>query len=356
MRAADHSQQDARLAALDRYQILDTANERDFDDVVDLAAKLCDAPVALISFVDRERQWFKAKLGLDVDETPIDQSICAYVVLNAEFVEIADTQADPRTQDNPLCIGDEAFRFYAGAVLETEDGLPLGSLCVLDRKPRQLTALQRQSLEVLARQVMRQLELRHALEREALLRKEIDHRVKNSLQSVAAYVGMRKRVSDMASEELGGIQRHIDAVAMLHAHLGRSDSGAVTLDEYFARIVALLDQAAPAVTVLGSFETIPLSTMQLGSIGTIVNELVANALKHDFADGEHGTITLSGVREGGQYRLSCVSDALSRPSEIDSERGDSLGLRIIDAQVRGMSGTITVTRTPHYRTDISFPA
>ena len=191
-----HSQEPARLAALRALDILDTAPERDFDDAVALAARICDTPMALVSLVDAERQWFKAETGLGESETPRGSSICAHAILQPDgWLEIADTTADPRTADNPLVCGAPDLRFYAGATLLGPEGLPLGTLCVLDRTRRVLTAPQREGLRILARQVSRQLELRAALRREAALRAEMDHRVKNSLQAVGSLIRIQARMA-----------------------------------------------------------------------------------------------------------------------------------------------------------------
>ncbi|MBK1658304.1 PAS domain-containing protein [Paracraurococcus ruber] len=156
----------ARLRALDSYQVLDTPPERAFDDVVTLAAQICAAPVALVSLVAEDRQFFKAEVGLGVRYTPLDQSICAHAILRPGLFVVPDTTQDPRFRDNPLVTGSPHLRFYAGALLETPEGLPLGTLCVLDHVPRPegLTAQQGFALQVLARQVMSQLELRRALQ------------------------------------------------------------------------------------------------------------------------------------------------------------------------------------------------
>ena len=187
MEAAPHPQQSARLAALHSYEVLDTDPEQDFDDIVNLAAATCGTAISVVNFIDAERQWFKAETGLGVRETPLATSICSHVILEKDFVEIHDTLDDPRMKDNPLCCGDPGFRFYAGALLKTEEGLPLGTLCVLDHHPRELTALQRDTLRVLARQVMAILEARKALRTADVLRREVDHRVKNSLQSLSSF-------------------------------------------------------------------------------------------------------------------------------------------------------------------------
>ncbi len=161
-RAWDESR---RLSALDSYGVLDTPPERDFDEVVLLAAQLCEAPIAVVNLIAENRQFFKAEVGLGVRETPLDVSICAHAILQPGLFVVPDTTRDPRFAANPLVTGAPHLRFYAGALLETEDGLPLGTLCVLDSVPRPdgLTVQQRFALDVLARQVMAQHELRRAL-------------------------------------------------------------------------------------------------------------------------------------------------------------------------------------------------
>ncbi|WP_043359128.1 PAS domain-containing protein [Belnapia sp. F-4-1] len=154
-----------RLSALDSYNVLDTPPEREFDEVVELAAQLCNAPIALVSLLGEDRQFFKAEVGLGVRETPRDVSICAHAILQRGLFVVTDTATDPRFAGNPLVTSAPHIRFYAGALLETEDGLPLGTLCVIDRRPRPegLSEQQGFALQVLARQVMARLELRRAL-------------------------------------------------------------------------------------------------------------------------------------------------------------------------------------------------
>ncbi len=157
-----------RLAALARYDILDTPFEKQFDDVVILASQICDAPVSLISLVDRDRQWFKAETGMGIRETPLDLSVCKYAIEQGDSFEIPDASEDTKFADHPLVAGEPHFRFYSSAVLRTPDGIPLGTLCVLDYKPRVLTEQQHFALQTLADQVMSHLELRRILkEREA---------------------------------------------------------------------------------------------------------------------------------------------------------------------------------------------
>ena len=175
MKAVEHPRQEERLARLRQYEILDTPREADFDEIVELASQICEAPISVVNLIDAERQWFKAEVGLGVRETPLETSLCSHAILESEFMEISDTLADDRTSDNPLCLDDQGLRFYAGFLLTSDDGLPLGTLCVLDTKPRRLSDSQRKALRILARQVMHQLDLRLALRRQELMRKEIDH-------------------------------------------------------------------------------------------------------------------------------------------------------------------------------------
>jgi signal transduction histidine kinase len=159
-----------RLAALDRYGILDTPTEAAFDAIVRLVADLLDAPIAAVNLVAGDRQWFKAELGLGVREMPLDDSICRHALLESSLMVVPDTRRDPRFACNPLVTGAPGLRFYAGALLRTPEGIPLGTLCVLDTRPRPdgISAQQRLALRTLGDQVMTLLELRRAVrERDA---------------------------------------------------------------------------------------------------------------------------------------------------------------------------------------------
>lgn len=153
-----------RLRHLKLYHILDTASEQAFDDLTRLAASICDTPIALISLVDEKRQWFKARVGLEALQTPRDLAFCAHAILEDEVFIVEDAQADPRFAENPLVTSDPSIRFYAGAPLTVTEGISIGTLCVIDRKPRSLTAQQLETLVILRGAVVAQLELRRALE------------------------------------------------------------------------------------------------------------------------------------------------------------------------------------------------
>jgi signal transduction histidine kinase len=148
-----------RLAALYGLNVLDSGPEQDFDDIVRLASTVCGVPMSLVSLVDADRQWFKARIGTDLTETPRELSFCAHAILGKDLLVVPDAWQDTRFADNPAVEG-TGIRFYAGAPLITTDGYALGTLCVLDSQPRRLDVEQLQALRALARQVTSQLELR----------------------------------------------------------------------------------------------------------------------------------------------------------------------------------------------------
>jgi signal transduction histidine kinase/ActR/RegA family two-component response regulator len=152
-----------RLEALERYEILDTPPEQEFDDITRLIARICDAPIAIINFIDRDRQWFKSEIGLGLKQTSLDVSICSQAILQPDLFIVPDTLMDTRFANNPLVNGWPHLRFYAGAPLETSDGFALGTLCVADYRPRGLLDTQKEALRTLARQVMVLLELRRSV-------------------------------------------------------------------------------------------------------------------------------------------------------------------------------------------------
>ena len=149
-----------RLNVLWQYEVLDTIPEQLFDDLTELAAVICEAPIALISMVDESRQWFKSRFGTTIEETSRDISFCAYAIQQSELFIIPDATLDERFANNPLVISDPKIRFYAGAPLITPDGYALGTLCVIDTVPRELRPDQKQALRILARHAVLQLELR----------------------------------------------------------------------------------------------------------------------------------------------------------------------------------------------------
>jgi GAF domain-containing protein len=149
-----------RIEILWQYDVLDTPPEKSFDELTSLAAYICEAPVALITLVDEDRQWFKSKVGISLKETSRDISMCAHAILQKNLLIVPDATQDKRFKDNPFVVSEPKIRFYAGAPLISPAGQALGTLCVIDKVPRELTGDQKEALRILARHVMAQLELR----------------------------------------------------------------------------------------------------------------------------------------------------------------------------------------------------
>ena len=184
-------QETERLSALLRMELMDTPPEPEFDELVETVAAICDMPMSLVTLLDDRRQWFKAAIGLKVRETPREMAFCTYAIQQPDLLLVEDATADPRFSENPLVTGETHLRFYAGMPISSPDGFPLGTLCVLDRRPRQLTPTQIAALKVLARQVNARMELRlrrQHMEKALAEAKEAQAKLLASEQRFAAFM------------------------------------------------------------------------------------------------------------------------------------------------------------------------
>jgi two-component system, NtrC family, sensor kinase len=187
-----------RVASLQKYAILDTEPEQAFDDLTLLASFVCKTPIALISLVDEDRQWFKSKVGMDASQTPRDIAFCSVAIQQTDVMVVPDTLQDERFRNNPLVIAGPRIRFYAGAPLINDEGYALGTLCVVDRTPREFGADQKEALQALGRLVLAQLEFRLNLQllKEALTdRTQAEHDRERELlkvqQTLTRVLGLR---------------------------------------------------------------------------------------------------------------------------------------------------------------------
>jgi two-component sensor histidine kinase len=336
-----------RLAALRRYGILDT--DASFDDFAKIAAQICDAPVAVVNFIDEHRQWFAAEIGLGVRETPLDVSICAHAILQPGVFVVPDLTQDRRFDRNPLVTGQPRLRFYGGAILETAAGLPLGTMCVLDYKarPEGLTDHQAFALEALARQIMAQLEMRILVAEKDLLVREAHHRVSNSLQMVQSLLTLQagKAPDDDAAFLLHDSARRVQAFAEMHKHLYKAGAGIdVGLATYLGRIIEAqnesLGSAPGARRVVLSADAARWPAADAQAIGLIVLELVANALKHG-----QGEVGVSVAAIGGELELAVQDEGTDLPADYDPAGGTGLGMVIVNGLVTARGGQVVVDRS-----------
>ena len=243
MEAALPENEPERMRALRKYDILDTLPEQEYEDIVQMAALICGTPIALVSLVDDDRQWFKAKVGLEPGEAPRESAFCAHALLQPDRLFIVpNATIDPRFADNPFVTHSPNINFYAAAPLTTPDGHVLGTLCVVDHRPRELTVEQEQALHRLSRQVMTQLGMRLKLA-------ELQH-AQDQLREIAAHQDRikedeRKRIAREIHDELGGLMTAIKSY--LSFTIDDAQRRGETPDRHLLDTCALADNAIETV-------------------------------------------------------------------------------------------------------------
>ncbi len=332
----------ARLDALASFAVLDTPREQDFDDIAKLASEICETPIAVVNLIGTGRQFFKAEVGLGVRETPLDSSFCAKAILEQDFMVIPDATKDARFDCNPLVTAENGLRFYAGALLKTADGHSIGTVCVLDFKPRDLSETQQMTLKVLARQVMRQLELRKTLRerdeaqaQQAVLNAEIAHRMKNTLAMVQAIATQTlKGVTQRDAVEALG--RRIAALGSAHDQLLQQDWTAASLNKV---VRPMLELHGDGGRIRASGPDIELGPKATLSISLLLHELATNAAKHGSLFVPEGKVDLSWTidESADEPTLKLTWQESGGPS-VSEPTKRSFGSRLIQMGLLGKGG------------------
>lgn len=370
-----------RLEALYAYDILDTEAEKVFDDLALLASEICETPIALISLVDPNRQWFKAKVGIDAEQTSRDIAFCAHAIHHTEVFEVSDTLKDKRFVDNPLVTSDPNIRFYAGAQLMTPDGHAIGTLCAIDSKPHQLNEQQRNALEILGREVISQMELRckvkqleKASQHKSDFLSNISHELRTPLNAIVNF--SRLMLSDVkqqpAPNKLSEYATYIDAAGKHLLNLVNSvldmskiEEGKLPLELAPTDVRQMFEQVQGVMSVQADEKSIELTAqidesvpqyLQLdeSKVKQIVLNLLGNAIKFTPQGGKVG-MSLSmnqqqlnlklqdtgcGISEQDQKRLF---NKFEQVGKNRGTQGTGLGLTITKGLVELMQGKITLS-------------
>jgi two-component sensor histidine kinase len=343
-----------RLTAVRRYDILDTPPDGAFDRITALAARLFDVPISIVSIVDHDRIWFKSHHGLDVPQIDRQPGLCASAILGVDPRILPDATHDPHAMTNPLVAGEFGLRFYLGIPLRTHDGFNLGTLCVIDKEPREVTGDQVEHLKDLASVVMDQLELRRsALEAvavKAALIQEINHRVGNSLQLVSSMLALQGRNEGPAlAAHFATAAGRVAAIARVHRRLYQTDRiGLVEFKQFLADLckelsVSLLgDRQAHTLTV--DADKAEISTDRATLLGLVVNELVTNAVKYAYAEGSAGPIVVTFRATEGRYELSVSDEGEGLAVGFDPLTSVGLGMRLVRSLVTQIGGELSFDR------------
>ena len=396
MPAAIPVNESERLQALRRYGLLDTPAEAAFEDLTYLASFICGTPISVISLIDADRQWFKSRVGMAPQETHRDLAFCAHAILEDGVFVVPDATKDQRFVGNPLVTGAPHIKFYAGSPIVTSDGLPLGTICVIDRVPRELTSGQLSALEALSRQVMAQIELRKRFSE-----------IEDAYEKLEAIDQMKTQFVSMVSHELrtpltsirGGLQlalegldasAHVDEHALLRSALHSSErlirltndildmskfeAGRMQLRLISSRLEPLVDLAVnavehmpgPRVPVERDFAAgLPEVTVDPDRIVQALVNLLSNAMKFSpagasvrvSARAERGGVLCtvtdhgSGLTSGEQARLFEPFVQLDAGTKAG---GTGLGLVITRHIIEQHGGTLTVTSALGHGSSFSF--
>ena len=385
--------EDERLEALHNLDILDTLEEQAYDDLTHLASQICDAPIALVSLIDTDRQWFMSHHGLDARETPRDFAFCAHAINSDDLFIIEDADNDERFHDNPLTTDAPLVKFYAGAPLILEKNIRLGTICVIDHKPRHITSDQKESLKAIARQVISQFKLRlqlkelqnldHAKDEFVSM---VNHEMRTPLTSLIGSLGILEHQASVLSDEMKPMldiaKRNSDQLLLIVndiLDLSKMEAGKLELEWKEVDIKALLHQALTLNTAYigqchchAEIETEKSNTPVLvhgdeHRLLQVLANLISNASKFS---PDHGTIKLSLSVKNNQACISVSNTGAGIPLEqqkmifkkfkqLGREKnqklpGTGLGLSISKHIVEAHNGSIGFESIPDETTTFYF--
>ncbi|MGH8215929.1 MAG: GAF domain-containing sensor histidine kinase, partial [Rhodanobacteraceae bacterium] len=346
-----------RLAALRSYDILDTPVEGAFEDITRIAALVCRVTIAAVNLIDENRQWFKSEIGLGVREMPLDALFCAHALLQNEFMEIPDARLDPRFRHNPLVMDGPHLRFYAGALIRTAEGFPLGTVCVMDTRPRRLNEEQRHVLRALARQAMTQLELRRTMIVAARA-----HRYRGRLMAIAGHdlkqpLTTMTMVLDMLPAPTPADRRRIDvakeAAARLREELdglsraSRLDEDADAIELESLQIDELIAEVADSWLRAAKDKGLGLQVRVIdaavrthaGMLRAMLDNLVGNAIKYT----THGSVTIACREADGDLWI----DVADTGKGIPEDRRDEMftAFRQLDPDTDGLGLGLSIVKS-----------
>jgi signal transduction histidine kinase len=380
--------EEGRLDALYAYEVLDTPPEAEYDAIVALAAQICGTPIARVNLVDRDRQWTKAAHGVEPDETPRAVAICPHTIATAEgWMIVEDTLEDERFSLNPLVHDDPAIRFYAGSVINSASGQPLGAVCVIDTQPRQLTEAQFEALRNLSRMVETQLELRKLLLRERRLveglrtldrakaefMSSVAHDFRTPLTSIRGYADLLRERGVETDVALDAIDR--GAARLLHLVNDLSGTSTTQSDEVLDLSI-LADATVEMLRTAAADTSVTINTdlheaFVCGSghrLAQVLENLIANAVKYSpegvvtvtsRVEGERAVVEVTDTGVGiAADEVGRLFDRFFRASTANGFPGTGVGLATVKSIVEAHGGTILVDSEVGRGTSVSvsFPA
>lgn len=389
-----HPDESVRLQDLIRLEVLDTEDEAAFDDITQLASIICGTNISLISLVDTDRQWFKSKVGLGAAETGRDIAFCSHAILQEQVFEVSDTLKDERFSDNPLVTDDPSIRFYAGAPLITDNGFPIGTLCVIDQDPKTLTADQTLALKTLAKQVISQLELRLHNRQLARMQKEQEqllammaHDLRSPFNGILGLSRILHEKSDSVTPERvqamssSILESSIKVYQLLDELLqwSRNRLGAVTVslenvsvEKLTLETIEFMQEALKykQLTIQQDVASDLFIQADASLTKTIIRNLLANAIKYS---PESSHITVSAKQNGDNIELSVTDqgkgvspekikllfiDRMQSTEGTSGETGFGIGLNICHDFTKKQNGDIWLNKdyTQGAQFIISLPA